>query len=170
MVKSSKPIQECSLRSYFAVRRAAVGQWAGVEDETTWGVMSSVGMSASVAKANDIKWPPTVKRAAVLLCLFKGSAGELRVILTKRAGTLSSHSGVSLSPCRQLYCVFPVVLVGWLNPWDNFRIVRLKVVRGFWLNLQLCWKQYGWVSYLLQLSIHIVVLVATALKRHLRHS
>ncbi|KAH8966994.1 hypothetical protein BDL97_03G054700 [Sphagnum fallax] len=72
---------------------AAVGQWAGVEDETTWGVMSSVGMSASVAKANDIKWPPTVKRAAVLLCLFKGSAGELRVILTKRAGTLSSHSG-----------------------------------------------------------------------------
>jgi hypothetical protein len=112
MVKSSKPIQECSLRIYFAVRRAAVGQWAGVEDETTWGVMSSVGMSASVAKANDIKWPPTVKRAAVLLCLFKGSAGELRVILTKRAGTLSSHSGVSLSPCRQLYCVFPVVLVG----------------------------------------------------------
>ncbi|KAH8966992.1 hypothetical protein BDL97_03G054700 [Sphagnum fallax] len=76
-----------------AVHRAAVGQWAGVEDETTWGVMSSVGMSASVAKANDIKWPPTVKRAAVLLCLFKGSAGELRVILTKRAGTLSSHSG-----------------------------------------------------------------------------
>jgi hypothetical protein len=93
MVKSSKSIQECSLRSYFAVHRAAVGQWAGVEDETTWGVMSSVGMSASVAKANDIKWPPTVKRAAVLLCLFKGSAGELRVILTKRAGTLSSHSG-----------------------------------------------------------------------------
>ncbi|CAK9872965.1 unnamed protein product [Sphagnum jensenii] len=76
-----------------AVHRAAVGQWAGVEDETTWGVMSSVGMSASVAKANDIKWPPTVKRAAVLLCLFKGSAGEFRVILTKRAGTLSSHSG-----------------------------------------------------------------------------
>ncbi|XP_059435860.1 nudix hydrolase 15, mitochondrial-like [Corylus avellana] len=33
------------------------------------------------------------KRAAVLICLFQGPNGDLRVILTKRASTLSSHSG-----------------------------------------------------------------------------
>ncbi|GMN43611.1 hypothetical protein TIFTF001_012814 [Ficus carica] len=33
------------------------------------------------------------KRAAVLVCLFEGDDGNLRVILTKRASTLSSYSG-----------------------------------------------------------------------------
>ncbi|KAL6644303.1 hypothetical protein ACP70R_015911 [Stipagrostis hirtigluma subsp. patula] len=33
------------------------------------------------------------RRAAVLVCLFRGSAGELRVILTKRSSSLSTHSG-----------------------------------------------------------------------------
>ncbi|KAL6900999.1 hypothetical protein ACP4OV_005675 [Aristida adscensionis] len=33
------------------------------------------------------------RRAAVLVCLFRGAAGELRVLLTKRASTLSTHSG-----------------------------------------------------------------------------
>ncbi|XP_058100682.1 nudix hydrolase 15, mitochondrial-like isoform X1 [Magnolia sinica] len=33
------------------------------------------------------------KRAAVLVCLFEGDAGDLRVILTKRAPKLSSHAG-----------------------------------------------------------------------------
>ncbi|RLN04363.1 nudix hydrolase 15, mitochondrial-like [Panicum miliaceum] len=33
------------------------------------------------------------RRAAVLVCLFRGDAGELRVILTKRSSTLSTHSG-----------------------------------------------------------------------------
>ncbi|KAL6901000.1 hypothetical protein ACP4OV_005676 [Aristida adscensionis] len=33
------------------------------------------------------------RRAAVLVCLFRGAQGELRVLLTKRASTLSSHSG-----------------------------------------------------------------------------
>ncbi|XP_022140134.1 nudix hydrolase 11-like isoform X2 [Momordica charantia] len=43
--------------------------------------------------------PPTpaavqfTNRAAVLICLFLGDYGEIRVILTKRASTLSSHSG-----------------------------------------------------------------------------
>ncbi|KAL0535018.1 hypothetical protein IC582_029329 [Cucumis melo] len=43
--------------------------------------------------------PPTpaaaqlTNRAAVLICLFLTDIGELRVILTKRASTLSSHSG-----------------------------------------------------------------------------
>lgn len=47
--------------------------------------------------------PPTpaaaqlTNRAAVLICLFLTDIGELRVILTKRASTLSSHSGKSQS-------------------------------------------------------------------------
>ncbi|KAH0721492.1 hypothetical protein KY284_006522 [Solanum tuberosum] len=36
---------------------------------------------------------PKSNRAAVLVCLFEDSQGHLRVILTKRASTLSSHSG-----------------------------------------------------------------------------
>ncbi|KAM5588047.1 hypothetical protein ABKV19_006482 [Rosa sericea] len=35
----------------------------------------------------------SIKRAAVLVCLFQGEEGDLHVILTKRASTLSSHSG-----------------------------------------------------------------------------
>lgn len=33
------------------------------------------------------------KRAAVLICLFEGLEGELRVILTKRSMKLSTHPG-----------------------------------------------------------------------------
>ncbi|XP_011027717.1 PREDICTED: nudix hydrolase 15, mitochondrial-like isoform X2 [Populus euphratica] len=33
------------------------------------------------------------KRAAVLICIFEGNGGELRVILTQRSSQLSSHSG-----------------------------------------------------------------------------
>ncbi|KAG0582715.1 hypothetical protein KC19_3G079700 [Ceratodon purpureus] len=73
--------------------RAPSSSWAPADDETHGGVTSSVGMPTSVASANDIKVSPTSKRAAVLLCLFQGAEGELRVILTKRAGSLSSHSG-----------------------------------------------------------------------------
>ncbi|KAI3456188.1 hypothetical protein Pfo_012851 [Paulownia fortunei] len=32
-------------------------------------------------------------RAAVLICLFEGERGDLRVILTKRSSTMTSHSG-----------------------------------------------------------------------------
>lgn len=38
--------------------------------------------------------PALKNRAAVLICLFEGDDGDLRVILTKRASTLSSHSGL----------------------------------------------------------------------------
>ncbi|KAF8697302.1 hypothetical protein HU200_035892 [Digitaria exilis] len=37
------------------------------------------------------------RRAAVLVCLFRGAAGELRVILTKRSSSLSTHSGEQLA-------------------------------------------------------------------------
>ncbi|KAF4398247.1 hypothetical protein G4B88_009863 [Cannabis sativa] len=33
------------------------------------------------------------KRAAVLVCIFQGDGGDLRVILTKRSSNLSTHSG-----------------------------------------------------------------------------
>ena len=34
------------------------------------------------------------RRAAVLICLFEGTEGELRIILTKRSMNLSSHPGI----------------------------------------------------------------------------
>ena len=37
-----------------------------------------------------------LKRAAVLVCIFRGNNDDLRVILTKRSSTLSSHSGTTL--------------------------------------------------------------------------
>jgi len=37
------------------------------------------------------------RRAAVLVCLFRGDGGELRVILTKRSSSLSTHSGERLA-------------------------------------------------------------------------
>ncbi|GKC61676.1 NUDIX hydrolase 15, mitochondrial, partial [Tanacetum coccineum] len=43
---------------------------------------------------NDNLEKHSLKRAAVLICLFKGDNNDgLRVILTKRSSTLSSHSG-----------------------------------------------------------------------------
>ncbi|WCJ27152.1 hypothetical protein M5689_008920 [Euphorbia peplus] len=36
---------------------------------------------------------PLKNRAAVLICIFQGNEGDLRVILTQRASTMSSHSG-----------------------------------------------------------------------------
>lgn len=36
---------------------------------------------------------PRPKRAAVLVCIFEGEAGDLRVILTRRSSRLSTHSG-----------------------------------------------------------------------------
>ncbi|XVE51434.1 hypothetical protein DITRI_Ditri02bG0040000 [Diplodiscus trichospermus] len=56
-------------------------------------VVSQVGFQESVTPVaqNPGKFRP--KRAAVLICLFEGVAGDLRVILTKRSSRLSTHSG-----------------------------------------------------------------------------
>lgn len=58
-------------------------------------VVSQVGFpeSATPVAQNPEKFRP--KRAAVLVCLFEGDAGDLRVILTKRSSKLSTHSGKS---------------------------------------------------------------------------
>jgi coenzyme A diphosphatase NUDT7 len=50
----------------------------------------------SVAVENDqsscVNWRE--RRAAVLICLFEGQEGELRVILTKRCMKMASHPGI----------------------------------------------------------------------------
>ena len=45
------------------------------------------------------------RRTAVLVCLFRGAAGELRVILTKRSSSLSTHSGECRLPQFPLFSV-----------------------------------------------------------------
>jgi hypothetical protein len=57
------------------------------------------GTTAVAATAGELFRP---RRAAVLVCLFRGPAGELRVILTKRSSSLSTHSGERLA--RFLAC------------------------------------------------------------------
>ncbi|KAF8028593.1 hypothetical protein BT93_E1276 [Corymbia citriodora subsp. variegata] len=62
-------------------------------EEAAGKVVSQVGFPES---ATPIARDPerfTPKRAAVLICLFEGDDGELRVILTKRSSGLSTHSG-----------------------------------------------------------------------------
>ncbi|KAF3576089.1 hypothetical protein DY000_02029611 [Brassica cretica] len=53
-------------------------------EESTWKMISHVGFQESISPA---------KKAAVLICLFEGDDGDLRVILTKRSSGLSTHSG-----------------------------------------------------------------------------
>ncbi|KAJ4981990.1 hypothetical protein NE237_032827 [Protea cynaroides] len=61
-------------------------------EENAGKVLSQVGIAESAAPiTNPEKFQP--KRAAVLICLFESDGGELRVILTKRSLSLSSHSG-----------------------------------------------------------------------------
>uniref|UniRef100_A0A0C9QM83 TSA: Wollemia nobilis Ref_Wollemi_Transcript_25006_1103 transcribed RNA sequence n=1 Tax=Wollemia nobilis TaxID=56998 RepID=A0A0C9QM83_9CONI len=60
------------------------------------GVSSHLGVAESVAMRSNSELSAARKRtqrASVLICLFEGSEGDLRVILTKRSGNLSSHSG-----------------------------------------------------------------------------
>ncbi|XP_077249586.1 nudix hydrolase 22, chloroplastic-like [Tasmannia lanceolata] len=61
------------------------------EQERAENVISQVGLPESKAPIPPSKFRP--KRAAVLICLFEGDAGDLRVILTKRSSNLSTHSG-----------------------------------------------------------------------------
>ncbi|KAG5143628.1 hypothetical protein JHK82_019323 [Glycine max] len=62
-------------------------------EESGGKVVSQVGFqeSATPIDQNPEKFRP--KKAAVLICLFEGDDGDLRVILTKRSSKLSTHSG-----------------------------------------------------------------------------
>uniref|UniRef100_A0A1J3F1K7 Nudix hydrolase 22, chloroplastic n=1 Tax=Noccaea caerulescens TaxID=107243 RepID=A0A1J3F1K7_NOCCA len=57
-------------------------------EETARKLISQDGFQESMAP---VRFRP--KKAAVLICLFEGDDGDLRVILTKRSSTLSTHSG-----------------------------------------------------------------------------
>ena len=62
-------------------------------EEAAGKVVSQVGFAESATSVEyGERFRP--KRAAVLICLFEGDAGDLRVILTKRSSKLSSHSGL----------------------------------------------------------------------------
>lgn len=69
-------------------------------------VFSRMGMAESAATGKVIVPRPegckSRPRAAVLICLFEGDLGELRVILTKRSSTLSTHSGKTAASPRSL--------------------------------------------------------------------
>ncbi|CAI8618307.1 unnamed protein product [Vicia faba] len=63
-----------------------------IEEESGGKVVSQLGFPESATKIqHPEKFKP--KKAAVLICLFEGDHGDLRVILTKRSSKLSSHSG-----------------------------------------------------------------------------
>ncbi|XP_028110354.1 uncharacterized protein LOC114308864 isoform X1 [Camellia sinensis] len=62
-------------------------------EESAGKLVSQVGFveSATPIASQPERFKP--KRAAVLICLFEGDDGDLRVILTKRSSRLSTHSG-----------------------------------------------------------------------------
>lgn len=65
-------------------------------EESGGKVVSQVGFAESatpIGQQDPQRIRPMTKKAAVLVCLFEGDAGDLRVILTKRSSRLSTHSG-----------------------------------------------------------------------------
>lgn len=62
-------------------------------EESAGKVVSQVGFAESATPIAQDSERFRSKRAAVLVCLFEGDAGDLRVILTKRSSRLSTHSG-----------------------------------------------------------------------------
>jgi peroxisomal coenzyme A diphosphatase NUDT7 len=65
-------------------------------EESGGKVVSQLGFPESATMIqNPDKFSP--KKAAVLICLFEGDDGDLRVILTKRSSKLSTHSGIAFS-------------------------------------------------------------------------
>lgn len=62
-------------------------------EEAAGKVVSQVGFQESVTPVAQHPEKFRPKRAAVLICLFEGDAGDLRVILTKRSSRMSTHSG-----------------------------------------------------------------------------
>jgi len=57
------------------------------------GVMEEKVVSESITSIAQNTEEFRYKRAAVLICIFEGDAGDLRVLLTKRSSKLSTYSG-----------------------------------------------------------------------------
>ncbi|XP_059669928.1 nudix hydrolase 11-like [Cornus florida] len=70
-------------------------EYPTVKDKTEEVVFQELGSNVELATKPIAKQPETFrsKRAAVLICLFEDNQGDLRVLLTKRSSTLSTHSG-----------------------------------------------------------------------------
>ncbi|KAK2994556.1 hypothetical protein RJ640_017285 [Escallonia rubra] len=80
-------------------------------EESGGKVVSQVGFAESATPIANQTERFRPKRAAVLICLFEGDGGDLRVILTKRSSGLSTHSGF----------IWPVVCLG--SVWIGLREV-----------------------------------------------
>ncbi|CAN7133578.1 unnamed protein product [Brassica rapa subsp. narinosa] len=63
------------------------------DQESAGKVVSQVGFQESMTPVPKDPERFRPKRAAVLICIFEGEEGDLRVILTKRSSRLSTHSG-----------------------------------------------------------------------------
>ena len=76
-------------------------------------VVSQVGVEESAAPISRDPERFRPKRAAVLICLFEDDAGDLRVILTKRSSTLSTHSGwFYIFELVMIFCLVPEKIEG----------------------------------------------------------
>ncbi|MCO5554764.1 hypothetical protein L7F22_008298 [Adiantum nelumboides] len=74
--------------------RSLCGSPSNPADGSTLESTSNIGLPQSVAiSKSDFRLAFTRGHAAVLVGLFQNEDGEIRVILTKRAQALSSHSG-----------------------------------------------------------------------------
>lgn len=77
-----------------AEQRRAYSENPSNSDDGKEELASSIGLPESVAVSkSDFRMAFARGKAAVLVCLFQNEDGEIRVILTKRAQALSSHSG-----------------------------------------------------------------------------
>ncbi|KAL0800589.1 hypothetical protein Bca101_055764 [Brassica carinata] len=66
------------------------------DQESAGKVVSQVGFQESMTPVPKDPERFRPKRVAVLICIFEGDEGDLRVILTKRSSRLSTHSGLCL--------------------------------------------------------------------------
>ena len=81
------------------------------EESGSGKVVSQVGFPESATPVAQNPENSRLKKAAVLICLFEGDAGDLRVILTKRSSKLSTHSGQS--------CFLSMLFVWRFQLYDN---------------------------------------------------
>ncbi|KAF3448061.1 hypothetical protein FNV43_RR08769 [Rhamnella rubrinervis] len=77
------------------VEQLKLHKWPRMDEENNEKIGANCGIRNYVTNKNEefgcVNWRE--RRAAVLICLFEGSQGELRVILTKRSMNLASHPG-----------------------------------------------------------------------------
>ena len=74
----------------------------GSNSTETGGIHNSPSSSNDLITKSKLTVSKKNKRAAVLICVFEGGDGNLRVFLTQRASSLSTHSG--LTSCFPMQC------------------------------------------------------------------